>query len=161
VFGPRDRDILEFFKTVNKGLQPIVGFAQKYVSLIHVTDLVRGFVMAGESPQSIGQSYFVSSKRPYGWKEVGDLTSRIIGKRVIRVRIPEPAVYVIAAIAEAFAMFSSKPALINLEKARDMVQEYWTCDSSKALREFGYEQQISLEEGILNTVDWYRAHGWI
>jgi dihydroflavonol-4-reductase len=161
VFGPRDRDILEFFKTVNKGLQPIVGFAEKYVSLIHVTDLVRGFVMAGESPQSIGQSYFVSSKRAYGWKEVGDLTSRIIGKRVIRVRIPEPAVYVIAAIAEALAMFSSKPALINLEKARDMVQEYWTCDSSKALREFGYEQQISLEEGILNTVDWYRAHGWI
>jgi len=161
VFGPRDRDILEFFKTVSNGLQPIVGFEEKYISLVHVTDLVRGFVMAGESPRSIGQSYFVSSKRAYGWKEIGDLTSRIIGKKVLRVRIPEPAVYAIAAVAEALAMFSSKPALINLEKARDMVQSYWTCDSSKASREFGYEQQMSLEEGILNTVEWYRAHRWI
>jgi dihydroflavonol-4-reductase len=161
VFGPRDRDILEFFSTVNKGLQPIVGFASKYISLIHVTDLARGCVMAGESPNSIGKAYFISSKRAYDWKEIGDLTSRIIGKKVLRVRIPEPAVYLIAAVAEAIAYFSPKPALVNLEKARDMVQQYWTCDSSRALTDFGYEQNIDLEEGIRNTVEWYRARGWI
>lgn len=161
VFGPRDRDILEFFSTVNRGLQPIVGFSAKYISLIHVTDLVRGSVMAGESPNSIGKSYFISSKRAYNWQEIGDLTSRIMGKKVIRLRIPEPAVYFIAAIAEALAFFSPKPALVNLEKARDMVQQYWTCDSSRALSDFGYEQQIDLEEGLRNTVEWYRARRWI
>ena len=161
VFGPRDRDILEFFSTVNKGLQPIVGFSGKYISLIHVADLVRGCVMAGESPNSIGKSYFISSKRAYDWKEIGDLTSRIMGKKVIRVRVPEAVVYLIAAIAEAIAFFSPKPALVNLEKARDMVQQYWTCDSSRALSDFGYEQQIDLEEGIRNTVEWYRARRWI
>ena len=161
VFGQRDKDIFEFFKTMSKGLQPMVGFSEKFVSLIHVTDLVRGFVMAAESDRAAGQTYFISSRDVYGWKEVGEITRSVLGRRALRLRIPESGVYVIATFAEFFALFSSKPALINFEKARDMVQDYWTCDSSKAKRDFGYEQEISLEEGIRITVDWYKSNGWL
>ena len=59
------------------------------------------------------------------------------------------------------ASFSAKPALINFEKARDMVQDCWTCDSGKAKRDFGYEQEVSLEEGIRETIRWYREKGWL
>jgi nucleoside-diphosphate-sugar epimerase len=161
VYGPRDKDIFEFFNTYRKGLQPIVGFTEKYVSLVHVGDLVRGCVMAAESERATGQVYFISSERAYGWKEVGEVTRGAMGRGAIRVRIPEPLVYVISAFAEVGAKFSPKPALINLEKARDMVQDYWTCDSSKAAREFGYRQEISLEAGIRGTVEWYRKQGWL
>jgi len=161
VYGPRDKDIFEFFNTYKRGLQPIVGFSEKYVSLVHVTDLVRGFVLAGESEKARGQTYFISSERAYGWKEVGEVTRAAMGRSAIRVRIPEPLVYVISAFAEIGAKFSPKPALINLEKARDMVQDYWTCDSSKATRDFGYRQEISLVDGIRGTVEWYREQGWL
>jgi len=161
VYGPRDKDIFEFFNTYKRGLQPIVGFSEKFVSLVHVTDLVRGFVLAGESEKARGQTYFISSERAYGWKEVGEVTRAAMGRGAIRVRIPEPLVYVISAFAEIGAKFSPKPALINLEKARDMVQDYWTCDSSKATRDFGYRQEISLVDGIRGTVEWYREQGWL
>jgi dihydroflavonol-4-reductase len=161
VYGPRDKDVFEFFATMQKGLQPVVGFGEKYVSLIHVTDLVRGIVMAGESPKSLGQLYFISSKKVYGWKEIGQITRAVLGKKALTVRIPEGGVYVVATFAEFFALFSSKPALINFEKARDMVQDYWTSDSSKAKRDFGFEQQISLEEGVRDTIAWCRKNGWL
>jgi len=161
IYGPRDKDVFEFFNTIGKGLQPMVGFREKYVSLLHVGDVVRGLVMAAESPAAQGQTYFISSKEIYGWREVGDIAKRVMEKSVVRVRVPEFGVYVVSAFAEFFALFSSKPALINFEKARDMVQDYWTCDSSKAQREFGYRQEISLEEGMRNTVAWYRAEGWL
>ncbi len=161
VYGPRDKDIFEFFNTIAKGLQPMVGFHEKYVSLLHVADVVRGLVQAAESPKAAGGTYFLSSKEIYGWREVGDITKRAIGKSVLRIRIPEFGVYTIAAFAELFSRFSPKPALINFEKARDMVQDYWTCDSTKAKRDFGYEQAVSLEEGVVNTVAWYRAEGWL
>jgi dihydroflavonol-4-reductase len=161
VFGPRDRDIFEFFNTVNKGLQPMVGFSEKYISLIHARDVVRGLVMAAEAPIATGKTYFITSSRYYGWREIGDLTSKIMGKRVIRVRIPEWGVYAIAGVAEVLAKFSSKPALVNLEKARDMVQDYWTCDHKKALEDFGFKQEISLDQGIQDTIDWYRRKKWL
>lgn len=161
VYGPRDKDVFEFFSTVNKGLQPTVGFGEKLVSMIHVQDLVRGFVMAAESAATIGRTYFISSKSVYGWKEIGEAAQKALNRKALRIRLPESAVFVVAAFAELFAIFSSKPALINFEKARDMVQDYWTCNASRAAKDFGFEQQISLADGIQNTVEWYRNHGWL
>ncbi|MEK9137466.1 MAG: NAD(P)-dependent oxidoreductase, partial [Bacteroidota bacterium] len=105
--------------------------------------------------------YFISSKDVYGWEEIGDEMKKVMDTRVVRVRLPETAVYLVAAFAEFFALFSSKPALINFEKARDMVQDYWTCDASKAKRDFGFEQQISLADGVRSTVDWYKQNHWL
>lgn len=161
VYGPRDKDIFEFFHTMSRGLQPMVGFQEKYVSLIHVIDLVRGFVMAGESPAAAGRTYFITSTATYGWKEIGEVTRSVLGKPALRLRIPAAGVHGIAAFAELFALFSRKPALINFEKARDMVQDYWTCSGARAKADFGFEQEISLEQGIRATVEWYRSEGWL
>jgi nucleoside-diphosphate-sugar epimerase len=161
VYGPRDKDMFEFFSTVRKGLQPVVGFGEKYVSLLHVADVVRGLIMAGESEKSVGQTYFLSSKKIYGWMEVGQVTRKILGRKAMTVKIPEAGVYVVATFAELLALFSKKPALINYEKARDMVQNYWTCDSAKAKRDFGFEQEVGLEEGVRDTVTWCLKQGWL
>ena len=161
VYGPRDKDVFEFFNTMNKGLQPMIGFGQKHVSLIHVKDLVNGIILAGEHPKGVGQTYFISSERFYNWKEVGEITARIMNKHVLRLRIPEWGVYTIAAFAEVFSTFNKKPALLNIEKAKDIVQDAWTCDISKAKNELGYQEKLSLEEGIRNTVQWYREQGWL
>ena len=139
----------------------MVGMKEKFVSLIHVGDLVRGFVMAATSAKASGQTYFISSSQIYGWKEVGEVSRKVIGKNAFRIKIPEAGVFAIAAVSEIFGLFSRKPVLINFEKARDMVQNYWTCDSSKAQRDFGYVQEIGLEEGVRNTVEWYRSKGWL
>lgn len=161
VYGERDKDVFEFFNTYKKGLQPMVGFSEKLVSMIHVVDLVRGIVLAGESEKTTGQTYFITSLRQYGWEEIGEATRKAMNKGALRIRLPEFAIYIIAAFAEFFSLFSPKPALINLEKARDMVQNYWTCDPSKAKRDFGFEQEISLEEGIRRTVEWYAEMKWL
>jgi nucleoside-diphosphate-sugar epimerase len=139
----------------------MAGLHQKFVSMIHVADLIRGTVMAAENEKAVGQTYFVTSKGIYGWRELGEITRRALGRRVLRVRVPEPGIYAIAAVAELMAKFSSRPALINFEKARDMVQDYWTCDGSKAERDLGFEPEIPLERGIQETLDWYKSVGWL
>jgi nucleoside-diphosphate-sugar epimerase len=161
VYGPRDSDIFEFFNTMKKGLQPMVGFHDTYVSLIHVHDLVRGIILAGEHPAAVGKTYFISSERYYNWKEIGELTGRIMNKKAIRLRIPKTGIYIIAAFAELFSLISRKPALINFEKARDMVQDYWTFDIARSKKELGFAEECTLEYGIRNTINWYKEQGWL
>ncbi|MGA9115860.1 MAG: NAD-dependent epimerase/dehydratase family protein [Bacteroidota bacterium] len=161
VYGPRDKDVFEFFHTVSRGLQPMVGFGKKEVSLIHVADLVRGFLTAAEHPAAAGGTYFITSPRAYSWEEIGNVTRAVLRKRALRIRIPVFGVYTIAAVAELLALFSSKPALINFEKARDMVQDRWTCNPARAERELGFRAEIGLGEGIQNTVAWCREQGWL
>jgi nucleoside-diphosphate-sugar epimerase len=126
-----------------------------------VTDLVRGIILAGETEKAAGQTYFVASERYYNWKEVGEVTSRVIGKRAVRLRIPETVVYGIAAVAELYSMVSKKAVLLNWEKAKDIVQDAWTCSIEKAKKDLGFKETFTLEKGIANTVGWYKDHGWL
>ena len=161
VYGPRDPATFDYFKTIDRGLEPLVGFQNKFVSLVHSTDVVSGILLAGESEKAIGQTYFLGSERPYTWQEIGDITKRVMNKKAIRIHLPEPLVYAVAATAGILSMFSAKPSVLNFEKGRDMVQNYWTFDISKARRELGYTSVVSLQEGIRETVDWYRKNGWM
>jgi len=161
VFGERDTEIFIFFQTFSKGLMTTIGFDKKLISLIYVKDLVRGFMLAAEYEKSAGQTYFISSEKYYTWDEVGKITSKVLSKKPIKIKVPHSIVYSIAAIAQVIASFSSKPATLNIEKARDLTRNAWICDTSKAIRELNYHQSFSLEEGIKRTCDWYKSQNWI
>jgi nucleoside-diphosphate-sugar epimerase len=161
VYGERDTEIFIFFKTFSQGLMTTIGFNRKELSLIHVLDLVNGFYLACTSEKSAGNTYFISSEKYYTWKEVGDITAKVLNKKPVKVKVPHFVVYSIAAIAQFFAIFSKKPATLNIEKAKDITRTFWTCDTSKAINELGYHQNISVEEGIKRTCDWYKEMKWI
>lgn len=161
IYGERDTEIFIYFQVFNRGLTTLIGFDKKELSLLHVADLAEGMYLAAISEKSSGEIYFISSEKYYNWDEVGVVTSKVLGKRAFRIRIPHFIVFSIAAVAQFFAMFSSKPATLNIEKAKDLVQSYWICDTSKAMRELGYKQNVSLEEGIKRTCDWYKKMKWI
>ena len=161
VFGERDTEIYLFFKTYQKGLMSLVGFDNKEVSLIYVKDVVRGIHLAANSQKAVSQIYFISSKEYYTWPQIGEVLKKVFGKKAVTLRLPHSLIYSIAAVAQFFSMFSSKAATLNIEKARDFVQTYWTCDTSKAERELGYRQEFSLEEGLKRTIDWYLAEKWL
>lgn len=161
VFGSRDTEVYLFFKTYKQGLMALIGFNKKQLSLVYVDDLVNGIFLAGTCDKAIGQTYFIGSEKYYDWVEIGEVCRKAFGKKAFTLRIPHVIVYTVAAIAQFFAMFSSKAATFNLEKARDFVQENWTCDVSKAVSEIGYRQNFSLEEGIKRTVDWYKEMKWL
>ena len=161
VYGERDTEILIFFKTFNRGLMTTIGFNKKLVSLIHVKDLVRGLYLASINDKAVGEIYFITSEKPYSWEEVGDSTYKVIGKKPLTIKVPHPAVYGIAGIAQFFAMFSHKPATLNIEKARDITQKAWISSADKAFKDLGFSQEISLEDGIRRTIDWYKKMKWI
>jgi nucleoside-diphosphate-sugar epimerase len=161
VYGPRDTDILEFFRTVKLGLIPQLGGADKYLSLIHVKDLVRGIMMAGEHENSIGGTYFITSPEPYSWEEISRITLNILQKKGYRIPVPVPLIKTVAAISEALSSFTKKPALVNKQKVIEMEQDFWTCSPKKAKNELGFEAVIGLENGIRETLIWYKEQKWL
>jgi dihydroflavonol-4-reductase len=161
VYGERDTEIFIYFNTFSKGLTTTIGFNKKELSLIHAIDLVEGFYLAATNNKSIGETYFISSEKFYTWQEINSITSKVLNKKPIIIKVPHFLVYTIAAIAQFFALFSKKPATLNIEKAKDITQQNWTCDTSKAMRDLGYKQIISIEKGIERTCNWYKEMKWI
>lgn len=161
VYGPRDTAILTFFQTVRKGLKPLIGFSDKYVNLVHVDDVVQGFELALNRPEAKNQTYLIGAEQHYCWREVSDLTCRILQNRAFTVRLPHALVYTVAGFSEIFNMIKKKPSVLNWEKGKDIVQANWTCSVEKAVKELGYKQKVSLDEGIRSTTEWYKQQQWL
>ena len=85
----------------------------------------------------------------------------MVKRRLIPIRLPHIAVLFIAGISGFFGKLSGKPPVLDFEKGRDLIQEYWICSTQKARNEIGYKQQVSLQEGISETVSWYRQQRWL
>jgi nucleoside-diphosphate-sugar epimerase len=161
VYGPRDYALYELFKSIARGLAPTIGRRDKLISLVHADDLARGIILAGESEASTGRAYFISSDEVYSLKEMTALLARIFERRVRTIAIPRSLAYFVATAAEAATAISRKPPVINRDKVRDLSQLCWGCSIDRATRELGYSQQIPLEAGFRETIDWYRREGWL
>ncbi len=161
VFGPRDTEILIYFKTFTKGLNSVIGFDAKYLSLVYVEDLVDGIVLSAENDIANGQKYFMCFDKPYNWDEIGSVTSKLLNKKAFKIRLPHSVVYSVGYLAELFSTFSKNPATLNLEKCRDITQLRWVCSNEKAKKELGFQTKYTLEQSFKKTIDWYKEMKWI
>lgn len=161
VYGPRDYGIFEFFKAVKGGMFPMIGRRDKRVSLVHARDLVDGIVLAGESEASVGRTYFISSEDNYSMHAVADLMAALMRKRLRTITIPRPVAWAVAIAAEGAAALMGKPPVINRDKVTDLSQTGWTCSIERAKSELGYSPRVPLEEGLRETILWYKSEGWL
>ena len=161
VYGPRDADIFLFFQMINRGVIPILGDADKLLSLVHVKDLVAGIYAAAVSERAIGETYFLTDGDIHTWRGIERVIADALEKRSLRVKVPFFLLDFVAAFMEAAVKITCQTPTLNRQKVQDLKQRFWICDSTKAQQELGYRPIYSLEKGIQETAGWYRANGWL
>ena len=161
VYGPRDTDVFEVFKSVKNRMNLKVGSGDPYVSIIHVHDLARGIIEAAKNPAAIGQTYFIGNPDPCYWSEVITILEELMDRKVINVPIPYPLAYGFGAVMEFFGRLGGKPTILNRQKIREVNAGNWVISSKKIQDELGYNTRLSLREGLAQTLEWYKKAGWL
>jgi len=161
VYGPHDDDILEIFKFVKWGIKPIIGKNDKFISLIHIKDLINGILLTIDNSTANGQTYFLANDPIYSIIEIQSEIEKTMHKRAIKIRVPEVLLDIYAFLSEFFSKLTNTIALVNRDKALELKQQFWLVDNSKAKHELGFVPEISLSEGIKQTYNWYRKQGWL
>ncbi|MBI4429214.1 MAG: NAD-dependent epimerase/dehydratase family protein [Ignavibacteriales bacterium] len=147
VYGPREHDMAEYVRCVRRGLIPLVGYAPKYLNLVHVNDLVDGILAAATQNRAVDQTYFIGSEENYSTRHIGEVVADAAGRHSCPLRVPQAVVFGIAAAGEAFGRLSRRPVFFNLEKAKESVHS-WACSVEKAREQLAYGQRVSLAEGM-------------
>jgi nucleoside-diphosphate-sugar epimerase len=165
VYGPRDTDVFKILKPLTQGIAFQLGGAERWFSAIYVKDLVDGLITAARAPQAAGRTYFLANSKPVSWSELGAAIARIVGgeegRKVRTVRVPVAIAYAAGWCAEMWAHATGKAGIISREKVREAQCPYWTCDARRAAEEIGFEARTPLEEGLAETLAWYREAGWL
>lgn len=161
VYGPRDHDVLEMFRWVRYGLHPVIGGPGKTLSVIYVRDLVRGIAAAAFDPRAVGRTYNIADHASYRYDDLVQTIADVVGRKPVRFPFPTSLLFAIAGVVEAISFVGPKPAVLSLDKARDMIQPHWVCDPERISAELGVRSEVTIEEGFRTTYDWYRHHGWL
>ncbi|MCP4440747.1 MAG: NAD(P)-dependent oxidoreductase [Aureispira sp.] len=161
VYGPRDTEIFAFFKAVNGGIKPKMGFGIKELSLVHVNDLVNGMYLANTHKNGHNEIFFLGSEEKYNWHQLGDLAAEVIGKKAISVVIPKFLLYTIGAVGSLREKWFKSDVDLNWVRAKRITEPSWFCSSKKAVEQIGYKQQMAIRDGFEETVAWYREKEWL
>jgi dihydroflavonol-4-reductase len=161
VYGPRDTDMLGFFKVANKGFRIAFGRGESFVSLVYVKDLVDGIILASENLKAIEQIYFIADDKIYSWSDAFKIIAKVLNKKTIPLRIPKTLVFFLAFLPENFSRLCGGTTAFNTQKAKEITEKYWGLDVSKAKTELGFAPKYSLDKGAEETVRWYKERGWL
>ncbi len=155
VYGPRDKDFYVLFKMVQKGFYFYWG--RCFYSLLYVEDLIQGILLSAEKEEGVGKTFFLSDGVIYSNDDLFKEVSSALEVEAAKIRVPSSIMPVIAFLGEKIV----KKGIMNRDKIKELRHSNWTCDSSRAERELGFNPKTTLREGIKWTADWYKIHRWL
>lgn len=159
VYGPRDRDLLTFFRLARLGILPAPTGPDRHLQLIHVADVAEALVRAAFAETAEGV-YHIAEPRAYAWNDVLDLVAAAVGRSGRKVPVPAPLVRAAGRLNGALARMLGGAAIFDADKARELLAS-WLCDTTAARRDLDFVARTPLQEGLKETAAWYRAYGWL
>jgi nucleoside-diphosphate-sugar epimerase len=59
------------------------------------------------------------------------------------------------------AHLTGKISALNDDKYNIMKQRNWQCDIQPAIEELGFNPEYDLEQGVKETIAWYKDNQWL
>jgi nucleoside-diphosphate-sugar epimerase len=162
VYGPRDVDFLQVFRQVRSGFWIYPATRDRWLSIVHVDDVVRGMIAVAESSGAERRTYFIAGEPPVSWREVYRAAAAAVGaRRLLELDLPQFMVDVAGSAGSIAARLTGNVGLVNAEKVALGRPSYWVCSTALAAEELGFRARIGLSEGMTETGRWYREQGWV
>lgn len=162
IYGPRDSEIFEVFRSIQRGLLPLVAGGTAKGMWIYATDCADACIRAIDADVPNGRTYFVDDGcGPLEASRMFADAERAMGRRaLVRLNLPVPVMMTVARGLEVVGRFANRPVMLTREKANMLLQD-WVCTSDDTRRDLGWEPKVPWSKGVELAVRWYRDNGWL
>jgi nucleoside-diphosphate-sugar epimerase len=160
IYGEGDLRFLKLYRAIERGVFVMIGPGTPRLHLVHIDDLIDGFVLCSESAAALGHVFILSGPDAPTLNELARHIAHALGVEEPRWRIPVWPVMAAGFLCESLCV----PLHIDPPLHRRRVAfftHHREFDSSKAARLLGYAPKVSAASGIRRVADWYRASGYL
>jgi nucleoside-diphosphate-sugar epimerase len=157
VYGPGDMETLELFKWAKRGLVmlPPPGKA----SIIHADDLSRLLLTLAQSETLPGAVYEPDDgSGGLTHQELAQALGAAVGRNAQGLHMPKGALRAGAVIDQ---LIRGRKAKLTRDRAAYFCHPDWVSDPARAVPTKLWQPVIPLAEGLTDTAEWYRAHGYL
>jgi nucleoside-diphosphate-sugar epimerase len=161
IYGPRDRVVVpRLVEKIGNGQFRYFGSSDKAMNSIFVGNLVEAIMLAIENSAAIGQVYNVTDDDPTSKRRFFGTAARLAGLPEPTRSIPLGLARFLAPISVFIAGLRGTPPLINPARIKFLgLNLDYNC--AKIKRELGYKPRWTFDQGMKETIDWFRAEGLI
>jgi len=160
VYGPGDMRMLKIFKAIADGKFIMIGSGEILAHLGYIDDQTDSLLLSGVKPRENVhlESFNIASGSHITLNELAHSIADAGGYKLSKIKIPVGPVWLAAMLCEAVC----KPLGIKPPIFRRRVGFFThnrSFDLGKARRLLGYESRVGAEQGVKNTLDWYKSRG--
>lgn len=161
VYGPRDSDMLDLFRSAKWGVVPLPPGGA--TSIIHADDLAGLLVAlaASHAAPTRKKIYEPDDGREGGWshQELAQAIGRAMGRgRVFAPHLPRG---VLEAAAAADRLLRGDRAKLTPDRVGYMAHPNWVSRSDRRVPPGIWQAAITGDEGLKATAQWYKREGWL
>ena len=162
IYGPADRGLLPFFQAAERGFAPQLGDGSNRVAGVYGPDLAEALVAILERPPSEPTIWQISDGGgAYTWRDLLAALEQAAERPLRIIPLPPPIWSAMAAIAEAWAASTDNEPLLDRSRVIEMRQPAWLADGSALEAATGWRPKVGIEQGIAETMRWYRQQNWL
>lgn len=161
VYGPREKDYFLMAKSIKGHVDFAVGYKQQDITFVYVKDVVQAVFLALDRGKP-GSAYFLTDGEVYQSATFSNLIHEALGRPWwIRITAPVWVLRVITFFGDAIAHITGKISALNNDKYHILKQRNWRCNIRPAINELGFAPEYNLKKGVRETIEWYKANGWL
>lgn len=163
VYGPRETDYFLMAKSIKQHVDFAAGFEPQDITFVYVRDVVQAVFRTIEHRDNcVGKAYFLSDGEVYSSRTFSDLIQKELGVRfLLRLKAPLWLLRIITIVGDKWGKITGKVTALNNDKYQILRQRNWRCDISPAQRDFNFDPQWQLEQGVKEAMQWYKDNGWL
>jgi nucleoside-diphosphate-sugar epimerase len=160
VYGPREKDLLILFKSINKGIEPYIGSFKQQFSFVYVKDLAQ-VILKALFVDTNHKVYNVSDGQVYNRYALANMTKALLNKRTLKFHLPVVTVSALAALMDRVYKYKKDTPTLNKEKMAELTAVNWACNIESMQDDFGFQPQYDLKRGLTETLSWYKINNWL
>ena len=159
IYGPRERDLLILFKMVKNNYELYIGKNDQNLSFVYVKDVAD--ITVSTLFKSHNGTYNISDGNRYSRYDFTNYLKVVLKKKTIKLYLPYILIKMVGIIVEKAGDLVNKTPVINEDKLKELMGKNWVCSIEKAKKDLDYKPLFTLENGLVETVKWYRQYKWL
>jgi dihydroflavonol-4-reductase len=159
-YGPGDFRLLKLFKAVDRGRFLIIGAGLNQRQVIHVSDLVRGLMLAATSAAAVGETFVMAGREIMTTRQMVEQVAGALGRSAPRWRAPMWPFLAAAVVFErTLTPLGIQPPLHR--RRLDFFRKSFVFSTLKSQALLNFVPAIDFETGAAETARWYRDRGYL
>ena len=159
IYGPRDRTVLpKLAENLRNGIVRYLGDGSRVMNTIYVGNLVDAVFLAMEKPEAVGQIYNLTDGEAVSKRKFFETIADGLGLPRPQRKVPLWLARIAARLMERRARRRGAKEAPRLTQARlKFLGLNLEFSIEKAKRELGYSPRVRFDDGMKETLEWYKT----